>query len=57
MSTPPRVTSAVLYPSDPVGLITQVFIDSLSCFNNLFDNSDIFPLILFSLQIIEASRL
>jgi len=50
--TPPKVTSAVLYPSDPVGLISQEFIFSLSCFNILLDSSEIFPLTLFSLQII-----
>ena len=31
--------------------------ESLNCFNNLLDNSDIFPLTLFSLQIIEANLL
>jgi hypothetical protein len=28
--TPPKVTSAVLYPSDPAGLISQEFIDLLN---------------------------
>ena len=52
VSTPPKVTSAVLYPSDPIGLINQEFIFSLTCFNILLDNSEIFPVTLFSLQII-----
>ena len=45
--TPPKVTSAVLYPSEPVGFIIQVLIASLNCFKILLDIQKYFHLLYF----------